>query len=280
MLWAEEGVGWLGQFLMDDIVTLYYAQAIAPLVPGCPSHAASLRAPRVWTSSRLRRRALNNCLRCLDLSGLVSPHMCPFPYLFTLLGKVENGQSDIRKPANQDMSHLASMSLDSFSWSLTRPKMCKSASCTLFLISRFVDPVGSAFRITRLSRARPKTWQISIDAPCASLVTVCCVLSVASPLSFLPTTLLQLSIAAMKSISGFASSLLLLAGMAVANLNILMTNDDGFGSANIRVGSYLPPDATELINGQAFKEALEAQGHSVLIVGPVRPLLLFSSCAG
>ena len=99
-----------------------------------------------------------------------------------------------------------------------------------------------------------------------------------SPLSFLTTTLLQLSIAVMKSISGFASSMLLLAGMAVANLNILMTNDDGFGSANIRVRYYLPTGATELISRQAFKEALEAQGHSVLIVGPVRSALLPSPC--
>ena len=103
-------------------------------------------------------------------------------------------------------------------------------------------------------------------------------LSVSSPLSFLPPTLLELSIAAMKSISGFASSMLLLAGMAVANLNILMTNDDGFGSANIRVRYYLPTVMNQLISRQAFKEALEAQGHSVLIVGPVRPLLL-STCA-
>lgn len=46
---------------------------------------------------------------------------------------------------------------------------------------------------------------------------------------------------------------ILLAGFAAANLNILMTNDDGFGSANIR----------------ATKEALESQGHKVLIVGPL-----------
>lgn len=56
----------------------------------------------------------------------------------------------------------------------------------------------------------------------------------------------------MKSIAALLSCLALTAVSVQAHLNVVLTNDDGFGSANIR----------------AVYNELVKQNHSVLIVGP------------
>jgi 5'-nucleotidase len=56
----------------------------------------------------------------------------------------------------------------------------------------------------------------------------------------------------MKSIAALLSCLALTAVSIQAHLNVVLTNDDGFGSANIR----------------AVYNELKKQNHNVLIVGP------------
>lgn len=56
----------------------------------------------------------------------------------------------------------------------------------------------------------------------------------------------------MKSIAAVLSCLALTAVSIQAHLNVVLTNDDGFGSANIR----------------AVYNELKKQNHNVLIVGP------------
>ena len=63
---------------------------------------------------------------------------------------------------------------------------------------------------------------------------------------------------------------LLALGSCAAGLNILLTNDDSWASANIRYASTtrsLSPPLTSYTLNRATYTALKADGHDVLLVG-------------